>query len=205
MYYRFQMVHDPYNQKENTMSQFVPQRNSGINHAIQFATMAHGSQVRKGNAHIPYIFHPIDVANEVIYYSQLPIANIEVASIVAVLHDVVEDTAVSTQAIADQFGSEIAEAVLYLSKDESVSKAEQLKDNLARLGRAPRYVQVVKLADRISNLKAFPAMWDRDRIGRYLDDSVTIASHLGGASEMLYARLLSRIADNRVKLSLFAV
>ena len=43
------------------------------NHALQFATIAHGNQVRKGNEHIPYIFHPVDVANEGIYFSGLPV------------------------------------------------------------------------------------------------------------------------------------
>ena len=49
------------------MSDFVPGRNVVVNHALVFATMAHGNQIRKGNEHIPYISHPVDVMNEVIY------------------------------------------------------------------------------------------------------------------------------------------
>lgn len=184
------------------MAKYVPQRNSRINHAIQFATMAHGSQVRKGNEHIPYIFHPIDVANEVIYFSGLPEELIEQASIIAILHDVVEDTAVDADAVRDQFGNDIADGVAWLTKDDDVPQPEQLRENLDRLAAAPVLVQSVKLADRVSNLKAFPAMWDRKRIGKYLDDSVLIAQELGHSSENLNARLLMRIAENRIRLSL---
>lgn len=184
------------------MANYVPQRNSRINHAIQFATMAHGSQVRKGNEHIPYIFHPIDVANEVIYFSGLPEDRIELASIIAILHDVVEDTAVSADDVRDQFGNEIAEGVQFVTKDDSVPQSEQLRENLDRLVDAPDLIQAIKLADRVSNLKAFPAMWDRKRIGKYLDDSVLIAQELGHSSENLNARLLMRIAENRIRLSL---
>lgn len=184
------------------MAHYVPHRNSRINHAIQFATMAHGSQVRKGNEHIPYIFHPIDVANEVIYFSGLPEERMEPASLIAILHDIVEDTAVSLADVRDQFGCDIAEGVGFLTKDEAVPQPEQLGENLARLANAPAAVQAVKLADRVSNLKSFPAMWDRARIGKYLDDSVRIAEELGHSSETLHARLLMRIAENRIRLSL---
>jgi (p)ppGpp synthase/HD superfamily hydrolase len=155
--------------KEVLMPAFVTGRNTLINRAIVFATEAHGDQVRKGNGHIPYIFHPIDVANEVIYYSGLPAEELEMAATL-----------------------------------DLVPQPEQLRENLGRLRRAPRYVKVVKIADRVSNLKAFPAMWDRDRIGRYLDDAILIAEQLGHASETLHARLLMRIVDARHKLSLFS-
>lgn len=189
--------------KEALMAQYIPQRNDRINHAIQFATTAHGNQVRKGNDHIPYIFHPVDVANEVIYYSGLSEKMIGLASTVAILHDTIEDTAVTYQDVLAQFGEEVAVAVQFLTKNDDVPQPEQLRENLERLDGAPTLVQCVKLADRVSNLKAFPAMWDRTRIGKYLDDSRIISEHLGDASENLNARLLSRIAENRVKLSLF--
>lgn len=190
------------------MPAFAPGRNDRINHAIQFASMAHGNQVRKGNGDIPYIFHPIDVANEVIYYSGLPAKEIERASIVAILHDVVEDTHVSENDVRAQFGEEISRGVAALSKNESIeeidklSKLEQLKESIVRIKAASRYVACVKLADRVSNLKAFPAMWSRQKIANYLDESKLIADELGYASEGLHARLLHRIAEARRVLSI---
>jgi (p)ppGpp synthase/HD superfamily hydrolase len=190
------------------MPAFAPTRNSVINHAIQFATMAHGNQVRKGNEHVPYILHPIDVANEVVYYSGLPVAELEAAAVIAILHDTVEDTAATESDIRQQFGDVYADGVMYMSKDESiqntdeVSKRAQLEENLHRLKQAPRLVQCVKLADRTSNLKAFPAMWSREKITSYLDEAKLIADELGMASEGLHARLLSRIVAARMMLSI---
>jgi len=199
---------DTTDKKGNIMSAFVPKRNNVMNQAIQFATTAHGSQVRKGNEHIPYIFHPIDVANEVIYYSGLPVEELEIASVVAILHDTVEDTIVTGADIREQFGDQIAEGVAALSKDDSIkekddiSKVAGIKENLERLQVAPVYVQCVKLADRTSNLKAFPAMWSREKISSYLDEAKLIADTLGQASEGLHARLLGRIAETRMVLSI---
>lgn len=184
------------------MAKYVAHANAVINHAIQFATMAHGSQVRKGNVLVPYIFHPIDVANEIMYYSGLPQAAIEKASVIGILHDVVEDTAATEADISNQFGEEIAFGVAALTKNPKLKGREQLVENLKRLETVPPHIQVVKLADRVSNLKSFPAMWDRDKIADYLNEASLIANQLGTASETLHARLLMRIAENRTRLSL---
>lgn len=195
------------------MPAFAIGKNERLNAALIFATNAHGDQVRKGNEHIPYIFHPVDVANEVIYYSGLPEEKIGYASVVALLHDVVEDSDVSLETIKEAFGEGAAISVAALSKDSSVdsshlSKWRQLEENLERIKRSPEYlrqsIKCVKLADRISNLKSFPHMWSKEKISNYLDESVMIAEALGSASETLHARLLVRIAEARKILSLRA-
>ena len=189
------------------MSTFRPHANALRNQALQFAVMVHGNQVRKGNEHIPYVFHPVDVANEVIYYSGLPIPELELASTIALLHDTVEDTVATIKDIEQQFGIEVALGVAALTKDNSlqsneVSKLESLRENLLRLKEMPHYVQAVKLADRISNLKSFPAMWTREKVSNYLDEASMIARELGQSSEGLQARLLSRVARSKVTLSI---
>lgn len=190
------------------MSVHMPRANAVRNHALQFATIAHGSQVRKGNEHIPYIFHCVDVANEVTYYSGLSVPELEHASIIALLHDVVEDTAVSEEELRRQFGDVIADGVCALTKNHSIvcteeySRHEQLIENIARLKVSPPYVQSVKLADRVSNLKTFPAIWSREKVARYLEESMQISSELGSSSLGLNARLLSRVAETRVMMSL---
>lgn len=83
-----------------------------------------------------------------------------------------------------------------------VSKDHELHRYLRRLQEAPDYVQVVKLADRISNLRVFRAFWGRDKIRDYLDGSVLIANMLGHASEDLHARPLSRVSIMRTTLSI---
>ena len=190
------------------MAAFVPRANALRNHALQFAVIAHGNQVRKGNEHIPYVFHCVDVANEVIFYSGLPVAELELASTIALLHDTVEDTFVVEDDVRQQFGDAIADGVSALSKSDNIenndrhSKMPELEENLVRLKAAPKYVQAVKLADRVSNLKSFPAMWSRKKISNYLNESALIAKELGSASEGLHARLLTRIREARNMLSI---
>ncbi len=189
------------------MSSFVPKVNAFRNQALQFAVMAHGNQVRKGNEHIPYVFHCVDVANEVIYYSGLPVEELKLATVIALLHDTVEDTIVTLKDIEQQFGLEVAAGVSALTKNDAINspngtKRAELEENLSRLVLAPNYVQAVKLADRVSNLKSFPAMWSREKVASYLDEAALIARTLGTASEGLHARLLSRIANARVTLSI---
>lgn len=174
-----------------------------INHAIQFATTAHGMQVRKGNTSVPYIFHPLDVANEVLFYSGLPEDELELATIIAILHDTVEDTVATAEDVEAQFGIEVRDGVLALSKNETIPKKERFAENLERLAQQPRYVQVVKVGDRTSNLKNFPSFWDRNKISAYLNEGVTIARTLGASSETMAARLLMRVADSRNQLSLY--
>lgn len=195
-------------EKEIIMPRFVENKNTRINQAIQFATIVHGSQVRKGNEHVPYIFHCIDTANEVIDYSGLPVHLIEIAAVTAILHDTVEDTAVTIECIQDQFGVDVMRGVEALSKNTALSNAEgnskgkSLHENLERIKVRAIWVQTIKLADRISNLKTFPAMWSREKINAYLNESKIIADILGDSSEGLTARLLSRIVEIRKMLSL---
>ncbi len=185
----------------------IQRRNQLVNAALVLAVEAHGDQVRKGNGNIPYVFHPIDVANEVILYSGLVGRELELASIIAILHDTVEDTDVTIAEIRERFGAEVACGVAFLTKDERVKKMggdtkAVLLENLERLKSAPSYVQVVKLADRLANLKVFPAFWSREKVASYLDESVLIARELGIASEGLQARLLSNVHSCRVSLSI---
>lgn len=84
-----------------------------INSAIQFATMQHGTQKRKGKE-VPYIVHPLEVME--ILYRMGADENLLVAGI---LHDVVEDTAVKIADIREYFGDDVAELVAAHTEDKS--------------------------------------------------------------------------------------
>ena len=88
--------------------------NKDLNHAIILATEAHKDQVDRGGQ--PYIFHPLRV--------MLSVSSIE-EKIVAVLHDVVEDTDVTLEEISSNFGWEIKDAVDSVSRrNHCLSKHE---------------------------------------------------------------------------------
>ena len=190
------------------MAKYVLQNNDLVNKALMFAIDAHKDQVRKGGHNFAYVFHPIEVAIEIIYYSGLPKEQLEKGILVAILHDVDEDTDKTIADIIDEFFEETGYGVQALSKDTSIkeecltSKKCSLKENLRRLKNAPIWVQAVKLADRITNLKNFPSFWSREKIESYLDESVLISRELGHVSEGLNVRLLSRIQKIRTTLSI---
>ena len=87
-----------------------------LNKAIVYAVKAHNGQVRKGTQ-VPYILHPLEAASIV-----GTLTTDEEVIAAAVLHDVVEDTAATTECIQEAFGERIAALVAA----ESENKREDL-------------------------------------------------------------------------------
>jgi (p)ppGpp synthase/HD superfamily hydrolase len=100
----------------------------------------------------PYILHPLRV--------MLRLEN-EVGRIVAVLHDVLEDTAIAVGDLRQAgYGEEVLQALEALTR----RKGEQYADLIERAARNP-LARRVKLADLADNLDAarLPELTDRDR------------------------------------------
>lgn len=104
------------------------------------ATAAHAGQVDKGGA--PYIEHPAFVADRVRWLGG---DEVEVAA--AWLHDVVEDTAVSLDALASVFPARVVEAVDGLTRREGESYFEYIER-----ARENRVARTVKRCDLAHNL-----------------------------------------------------
>lgn len=112
-----------------------------LNRAIEFATLAHkGQRDKKGR---PMILHAISVLQGVAEETNWD-TNM---CVVAVLHDVVEDTAYDVESIADWFGNWVAKRVDSLSRREG----ERYIEYIQRV-KKDRYATVVKLADLRANL-----------------------------------------------------
>ena len=99
--------------------------------AMNLAYTAHHRQFDKGG--VPYIFHPIHLAEEM---------DDEVSTCVALLHDTVEDTAVTLEELAEIFPREIVEAVDLLTHRDGVEYFDYV-----RAIRANPVAVKVKLAD----------------------------------------------------------
>ena len=127
---------------------------------LAFALKAHGNQ--KTPEGLPYSFHIVSVATEIINsLSQHRIsydeANVAVAC--ALLHDVLEDTetTMGTESLDIPNIEAVLTGVWALTKKEKLpTKQEQMQDTLERLKQQPKCVQMVKLADRITNLAPAP-------------------------------------------------
>lgn len=119
-----------------------------INKAIEFATKAHEGQLRKGTKR-PYIVHPVEVADIVSTMT----TDEEVIS-AAVLHDTIEDCKdVTREILAQEFSKRVASIVAQESEDKSRTWMERKSATIEHLRTAPREVQMVGLADKLSNMR----------------------------------------------------
>jgi guanosine-3',5'-bis(diphosphate) 3'-pyrophosphohydrolase len=152
-----------------------------IREAYRFSDEAHLGQYRSSGE--PYISHPIAVA-EILAGWRLD-ADCLMA---ALLHDVIEDTAVAKQILAERFGNAVADIVDGVSKLDRVEfsskehqQAESFRKMLLAMARDVRVI-LIKLADRLHNMQTLGSI-SRERQRRIaretLDIYVPIAHRLG--------------------------
>ncbi len=120
--------------------------------AFDFAEKAHKGQLRKSGE--PFFIHPLAVAK------MLAEMEMDMPSIIAgILHDVVEDTEVTSKQIAEEFSSEIAYLVDGVTKLKHIpvsSKEELQAENLRKMFismASDIRVIVIKLVDRLHNMR----------------------------------------------------
>ena len=134
-----------------------------ITDAYEFAKKSHNGQFRKSGE--PYIMHPVEVA---IILSEL---HMDVDTLcAALLHDTVEDTDVTLDDLTKRFNATVAELVDGVTKInkievESLSEAQvrTLRKMLVAMSRDIRVI-VVKLADRLHNMRTLMALKEDRRI-----------------------------------------
>ncbi len=152
-----------------------------LERAYYFAEEAHAEQMRKSGE--PYFTHPYRVA-QLIAELRLDPASV----CVGLLHDVVEDTAKTTDDLAKEFGVEIAElvdGVTKLGKINFTSKedrqAESFRKMVVAMAKDIR-VLLVKLCDRLDNMRTLEHMSaeGQERISREtMDIYAPLANRLG--------------------------
>lgn len=162
--------------------------------ALNFAAHAHKDQKTPNG--LPYLTHLTSVAMEVMHACEEGEVELEKADFVitvALLHDVIEDTDVTYDEIYKEFSAEVAEAVDALSKDKTLPKKEQMADSINRLLTQGYEVQMVKLADRITNMQKPPESWDSQKIFNYHKEAKFILSCLKNSNLHLSKRLEDKI------------
>lgn len=142
-------------QIEGIAAGFSPEEGEKIRRAYRFAAQAHQDQLRRSGE--PYIMHPVAVACII---DQM---GLDAESVMAgLLHDTVEDTPVTREDIAREFGASVAmlvDGVTKLTKMEHTSystKEEQQMEDLRKMFIAMAKdirVIMIKLADRLHNMR----------------------------------------------------
>ena len=148
-----------------------------LNKAYVFSMKAHGSQRRASGD--PYFSHPLEVAG-ILTKMRLDHHTI----ITALLHDTVEDTNVTVEEIGRMFGKEIAslvDGVTKLSRIDLVSDSRKQAENFRKLVIAMSddiRVLLVKLADRLHNMRTLHFISDKDKRRRIAFETMDIYSPL---------------------------
>lgn len=154
--------------------------------AIAFAADKHRNQRRKDAAASPYINHPIALANVLANEAGIDDERVLIA---AILHDTVEDTETTAQELVRHFGQEIADIVLEVTDDKSLLKAERKQRQIDHAPTISRRAKLVKLADKICNLRdiasSSPAGWSLRRKQDYFDWAKAVIDGLRGVHPSL--------------------
>ena len=163
--------------------------------AIRFAGEVHGIQKIPGTE-LPYVIHLSNVCMEVMAaVAAAGTENPDLAVQCALLHDTIEDAGVSFSDIEKNFGREVADGVLALTKNSSLGKELRMADSIKRIRLQPREIWMVKLADRITNLQPPPPGWTEEKIKSYRKEAEFILEQLGEASALLAERLEEKIKN----------
>jgi guanosine-3',5'-bis(diphosphate) 3'-pyrophosphohydrolase len=163
-----------------------------LRRAYVYSAMAHRGQVRLSGE--PYLVHPLEVSR-ILAEMRLD----EVAIATGLLHDLLEDTMVTEAALQEQFGDHITSLVRALTKISSMeqsfaarqaAQAETFRRMLLASIEDVRVI-LVKLADRLHNMRTLHFMKEESRRRRIASETLEI-----------YAPIAHRLGMGRIKAEL---
>ena len=158
-----------------------------LDKAYNFAVKAHNNQKRASGD--PYSVHPIEVAN---ILTDLKLDSATIAT--GLLHDTIEDTFTTYETIKSEFGEEVAElvdGVTKISVFENTAAANSKAENFRKLILATSKdirVLLVKLADRLHNMRTIKSIKKEDKRKRIAQETMEI-----------YAPLADRMGMHRIR------
>ena len=149
--------------QEATQSYLTEDEQQMLKHAFEFAREAHKGQTRKSGE--PFIAHPVEVA---IILADLKM-DVEVLC-AALLHDTVEDSGVTLEQVAEEFNesvSQLVDGVTKITRIEvenlSDEQAQTIRKMFVAMSKDIRVI-VIKLADRLHNMRTLSALREDRRI-----------------------------------------
>jgi len=150
--------------------------------ALAFAAHKHRAQKRKDKEASPYINHPIALAD--VLANEGGVED-PVTLCAALLHDTVEDTETTYPELRRLFGRAIADVVAEVTDDKSLDKQVRKELQVKHAPHLSRRAKLVKLADKICNLRDLtadpPAGWSRKRRRDYYEWAKRVIDGLRGA------------------------
>ena len=174
-----------------------------LSKAYDFAIKAHENQKRDSGD--PYSNHPIAVAS---ILTELKLDSATIAT--GLLHDTIEDTHATYETIKDEFGQEVADLVdgvtkisVFENQATSNSKAENFRKLILATSKDIR-VLLVKLADRLHNMRTIDAIDKIEKKERIAQETMEIYAPLADRMGMHHIRdeledLSFRVLNNKAR------
>lgn len=160
------------------MNVFSPMNDWGdlLTHALSFAERCHRGQFRDGPNAVPYLCHPIEVLVNLRSVGGITDEQICAACL---LHDVLEECPVTEEEMRSEFGDRVTDLVLQVTRQEpSEEQTASLTPDekwalrsqmlLAEISAMGPEAQIIKLADRLSNLREAKMTRTGKKLLRYM-------------------------------------
>jgi len=168
-----------------------------VSEAADLAARRHSGMARKGRGNEPYINHLAEVANLLSAATDGADAELVAAGW---LHDTVEDTETTREELAEKFGNRVAALVVEVTDDMTLPTNERRQKQVAAAPHKSPCAKLIKIADKISNIRARtlpqPDQSERDD----LVDYVAFAEKVVAGCRGVNARL-DHTFDDTVKLA----
>jgi guanosine-3',5'-bis(diphosphate) 3'-pyrophosphohydrolase len=168
-----------------------------VSEAADFAARRHSGKARKGRGDEPYINHLAEVANVLATATEGADAELVAAGW---LHDTIEDTGATREELAQKFSDHVADLVAEVTDDMSLPKDQRRQKQIEDAPHKSPGAKLIKIADKISNLRARivprPGQDERDDLVDYVNWAEKVVAGCRGTNAAL-----DRIFDDTVKLA----
>ena len=164
-----EIIEQGYRELADTILEHNPGVDLGrVRAAFELADRAHSGQKRKAGT--PYVTHCVAAAQ---ICAEMGLD--EDSIVAALLHDCIEDTAITHEDIARQFGAEVAdivEGVTKLTRVQFTSREDEQMENLRKMLMAMAKdirVILIKIADRLHNMRTMEYMVAQKQLEKSLE------------------------------------
>jgi guanosine-3',5'-bis(diphosphate) 3'-pyrophosphohydrolase len=157
----------------------------GIFEALKYAAYKHRRQKRKGAVGIPFINHPIEVANMLVEEIEEPTPDLIIA---AILHDVIEDTRTKISDLEKQFGPSVTNIVREVTDDMTLPSAIRKREQIKKAPSLSYEAKCIKIADKACNVNDLlftRIKWSRRRKIEYIIWAKRVVSQIRDTHEGL--------------------
>jgi guanosine-3',5'-bis(diphosphate) 3'-pyrophosphohydrolase len=152
---------------------------SHLINTIIFATNKHQGQVRKGANHLPYITHPLAVANTIVEIGKITDSTILTA---AILHDTIEDTKTEPEDLSQLFGDEVLSIVQEVTDNKSLLREERKRLQIIHAPHLSYAARMIKWGDKYDNCQDIlnnpPEDWSLQRLQNYVQWAADVLAQI---------------------------